>query len=96
MPIYKRERANKAWCVLESHRLLAGEGPVLERGKPPGSRQPVQSGDLTVLKRCNPLGDHQGQAGGTGWLRVYSAFEVFLMFGEQCITGMNIESFSSS
>ena len=38
-------RANKAWCVLKSHRLLAGESPVLVTIRRPGSRQPVHLGD---------------------------------------------------
>ena len=39
------ERANTAWCVLKSHRLLAGESPVPVSVRTPDSRQPMQSGD---------------------------------------------------
>ncbi len=35
--------ANNGSCVLKSHRWLAGESLVLERVRPPGSRQPMQA-----------------------------------------------------
>ena len=35
--------ANTDSCVLKSHRLLAGESPVLVRVRPPGSRGPMEA-----------------------------------------------------
>ncbi len=45
---------NKAWCVLKSHRLLAGESPVLVRVRPPDSRQPMQPGDWLCRSVVTP------------------------------------------
>jgi len=45
---------NTAWCVLKSHRLLAGASPVLVRVRPPGSRQPMWPGDW-LCRSVDPL-----------------------------------------
>lgn len=61
--IYRSEERNRekmadnARCVLKSHRLLIGReaSPVPLSVRTPDGRQPMQSGDCIVLKRCNSL-----------------------------------------
>src|SRR5512139_3361584 len=49
-----KNRLTPRWCVLKSHRLLAGERPVLVRVRPPGSRQPMWPGDWLCRSVVTP------------------------------------------
>ena len=51
--------ANKAWCVLINHRLLAGReaSPDLVRVKPPESR-PVRFAEASISEEGGAIGPH--------------------------------------
>jgi hypothetical protein len=53
--------ANKAWCVLINHRLLAGReaSPDLVRVRPPDS-SPVRFGEASISEECGAIVPHVG------------------------------------